>query len=67
MACSIISLMCDVVGFDSLPVANMRSATNNDDLITPASTPNSIFHILISLTILTSNHVPAKNIEEKTK
>ena len=35
--------------------------------ITPASTPNNISHILMSLTILTSNNVPAKNIEGKTK
>ena len=30
--------------------------------ITPASTPNSLSHILTSLTILISNHVQAKNM-----
>ena len=37
-----------------------------DPLITPASTPNSLSHILTSLTILISNHVLAKNMG-KTK
>ena len=40
---------------------------NNPQKITPASTPNSLSHFLTSLTILTSNHVPAQNTEGETK